>query len=78
MPKVSAMRMRVFEAFRVSGGFMLGTPFATASAPVSATEPEANARRIRRTDSAVTPVAGTGSGGIAGAGTSPESTRKSP
>jgi len=57
---------------------MLGTPFATASAPVSATEPDAKARRMRSTDSAVTPAAGTGSGGIAGVGTSPDTTRKSP
>src|SRR5437879_13511364 len=70
--------MSVIDAFFVSGGFMLGTPFATASAPVSATEPDAKARRMRSTDSAVTPAAGRGSGGIAGVGTLPDTTRKSP
>ena len=33
-------------ALRASGGLNAGTPFDTASVPVSATEPDANARRM--------------------------------
>ena len=68
----------VTVAFRRSSGSMLGTPFAMASLPVSPTEPDANARKMSRTESASTPSRGNGSGGTAAAGMSPVATRKMP
>ena len=71
MPKVSATNVMpmnriarsaaiatsVWAAFLASGGLNAGTPLAIASVPVSATEPEANARSSRRI-----PTASSGSG----------------
>ena len=42
-------------ALRGSGGLKAGTPLETASTPVSATEPEAKARRISSSPSAFEP-----------------------
>ena len=41
------MKASVVAAFFASGGLNAGTPVAIASVPVSATAPDANARRIR-------------------------------
>ena len=49
----------VLAAFRDSGGLNAGTPFATASVPVSADDPLANARMTRRM---LRPSRGTGYG----------------
>ena len=43
------MTVSVVAALRDSGGLKAGTPLATASTPVSATEPLAKARRSSRT-----------------------------
>ena len=45
------------RAWVVSGGLKAGTPLETASVPVSATDPDANARRMRRMPSACDPWA---------------------
>ena len=39
----------VVAALRLFGGWNAGTPLETASTPVSAVQPEANARRTRKT-----------------------------
>jgi hypothetical protein len=44
-------------ARRGSGALNAGTPFETASVPVSATDPEANARRISSNPSPCVPAA---------------------
>ena len=49
------MSTSVSAAFFDSGGLNAGTPFATASIPVSATEPEANALSSSRMPSASVP-----------------------
>ena len=76
--KIVPMRTSVITAFRVSGRRKLGTPFATASLPVRPTDPEANARRTSRIESAAVPSAGNGTGGVTGAGTSPVKMRNRP
>ena len=45
------MITRVEAALRLFGGSKAGMPFETASTPVSAVQPEANARRTRKTTS---------------------------
>ncbi len=69
--RTPAITSSVVAALRASGGLNAGTPVAIASVPVSATAPEANARRSRKTDTApaVLAVASTTSGG--GGWTSP-------
>ena len=52
-------------ALRASGGLNAGTPFDTASVPVSATDPDENARRIRSTPSGSTvPCGSHAAGGV--------------
>ena len=56
MPMNSTMRMTpsqtsTVRALRDSGGSKAGTPSDTASTPVSAVQPEAKARRMRKSDS---------------------------
>ncbi len=55
-PKKTPIRIRTSRALRASGGRNAGTPFDTASVPVSATEPAENARRIRSSPSAFRPL----------------------
>ena len=43
------MIVRVAAAFRAFGGSKAGTPLETASTPVRAVQPEANARRTKNT-----------------------------
>src|SRR6267143_6648956 len=76
--KIVPMRTRVLIAFVSSGRRKLGTPLATASLPVKPTEPDANARRTRRSVSGVVPSGGNGFGGATGAGGSPVTIRNSP
>ena len=45
-PKNAAIKTSTTWAFRTSGRLKAGTPFDTASVPVRATDPEANARRM--------------------------------
>ena len=45
--KKRPIRISTSPALRASGGLKAGTPFETASVPVSATEPDAKARRMR-------------------------------
>ena len=69
MPMNSTMRMTpsqtsTVRALRDSGGSKAGTPSDTASTPVSAVQPEAKARRMRKREAACRPSAATsGRGG---------------
>ena len=47
-PSVAIIQINVVEAFFNSGCLKAGTPFEIASTPVSAVQPAANARRIRK------------------------------
>ena len=72
-PNSVPMATSTMRAFVASGFVNAGTPLATASVPVSATDPEENARRIRNAESAS--VCCTATGGGAGAGRSPVNNR---
>src|SRR5204863_9171082 len=76
--KIVPMRTSVITAFLVSGRRKLGTPFATASLPVNPTDPDANARSIRRTERAAVTSGRNGSGGVTGGGKSPVKMRNIP
>ena len=70
------MTVSVVRALRHSGFRNAGTPFDTASTPVIALQPSANARMSRSSPSASVP-AGSGVAGVA-CGASPRSERTSP
>ena len=65
MARTPAITSSVAAAFFDSGGLNAGTPVAMASVPVSATAPDAKARRSRNSETApaVSAVAATTSGG---------------
>ena len=65
-------------ALRSGGSLKACTPFDTASVPVSATEPDAKARRTRSSVSACVPSFANGASGAAATGTAPLVTRSSP
>ena len=65
-------------ALRGSGGLNAGTPFETASVPVSATEPEENARRISRMPSGSACWAASQAAGAWYSGMVPVKNRKKP
>ena len=58
------MTISVVAAFLASGGLNAGTPLLIASVPVSATDPKANARRMRTAETAANPS----TGGVMGGG----------
>ena len=51
------IRISTIRALRASGGLKAGTPLETASVPVSATDPDAKARRMSSSPSACDAVA---------------------
>ena len=79
--RAAAWRTRpsVIRLKRTTSGFLkLGTPFAMASLPVRPTEPDANARRIKRTVRGAVPTGSNGCGGCAIGGIAPTYTRPRP
>src|SRR5439155_21937512 len=76
--KIVPMSTSVLIAFVVSGRRKLGTPLATASLPVSRTEPDGNAGRTSRSVSGAVPSGGNGFGGVTGVGGSPLTIRNRP
>ncbi len=67
IPSRIATAVSVVAAFFASGGLNAGTPLAMASVPVSATDPDAKARRISSTPSGSSGFGapGRGDGGLA-------------
>ena len=67
VPSSTAMTVSVVAALRGSGRLKAGTPLATASTPVRATEPLAKARRSSRTVTACSGEGAPGTGSTASA-----------
>ena len=61
-PRITAIHISVIDAFFDSGFLNAGMPFEIASTPVSAAQPDANARRMRNHPKPCAPGATTDSG----------------